>query len=90
MKITTANIRAWSMLGQRGAIFGVGILDLGKELEHFKVLSADLSLLSGMDRFIKKYPEKKISTSSGIIKYDVSVTDIIINILIIPKAINNS
>lgn len=58
MKITNANIRAWSMLGQRGAIFGVGIIDLGKDLDHFKILSADLSLLSGMDRFIKKYPEK--------------------------------
>lgn len=62
MKVTPGNIRAWEKLGQKGSVFNYGLLDLVKENPNVKVLSADLSLLSGLDRFIRKYPEKFIQT----------------------------
>ena len=58
MKVSRANIRAWSRLGQRGSFFGVAMPDIAKEKDNLKLLTADLSLLSGMDRFIASYPEK--------------------------------
>lgn len=58
MKVSRANIRAWSRLGQRGTFFGIAMPEIAKEIEHLKVLTADLSLLSGMDRFISAYPNK--------------------------------
>ena len=58
MNVTSANIRKWSMLGQRGAIFGAAFPELGESVDNLKLVTADLSLLSGMDRFIQKYPEK--------------------------------
>lgn len=58
MNITSANIRKWSMLGQRGTVFGIALPELAGEYENIKLVTADLSLLSGMDRFIQKYPEK--------------------------------
>ena len=56
--ITRANIRAWARLGQRGAFFGIAMPDIAESKENLKLLTADLSLLSGMDRFISKYPNK--------------------------------
>lgn len=58
MKVSKANIRAWSRLGQRGAFFAIAMPDIAKEKENLKLLTADLSLLSGMDRFISSFPEK--------------------------------
>lgn len=58
MKISKGNIRAWSRLGQRGAFFGVAIPDIAAAKDNLKVLTADLSLLSGLDRFVTSYPEK--------------------------------
>lgn len=58
MKISKANIRSWSMLGQRGTFFGVAMPEIAKDKENVKLVTADLSLLSGMDRYIKNYPEK--------------------------------
>lgn len=46
------------MLGQRGTFFGIAMPEIAKEKENVKLLTADLSLLSGMDRYIKSYPEK--------------------------------
>ena len=60
MKISGANIKAWSRLGQRGTLFGIGLPELAAEMDNLSVLSADLAYLSGMDRFIKKYPDKFI------------------------------
>ena len=57
MKISGANIKAWSRLGQRGTLFGIGLPELAAEMDNLSVLSADLAYLSGMDRFIKKYPD---------------------------------
>ena len=46
------------MLGQRGSIFGVAALDMARNDSKFVLLTADLATLSGMDRFIKTYPDK--------------------------------
>lgn len=58
MKVTGGNIRAWSRLGQRGAFFAIAMPEIAKEKDNLKVVTADLSLLSGMDRFIAANPEK--------------------------------
>jgi len=58
MNVTSANIRKWSMLGQRGAVFGIAFPEIGETADNLKLVTADLSLLSGMDRFIQKFPEK--------------------------------
>lgn len=58
MKVSRANIRAWSRLGQRGAFFGIAMPDIAKSNDRLKVLTADLSLLSGMDRYIQANPDK--------------------------------
>jgi transketolase len=46
------------MLGQRGAVFAVAMPALAEEMDELKLVTADLSLLSGMDRYIKAYPDK--------------------------------
>jgi len=61
MDVTSTNIRAWSMLGQRGAFFGIAMPQLADEIDNLKLLTADLALLSGMDRFEKNHPEKLIN-----------------------------
>lgn len=58
MKVTSANIRTWARLGQRGAFFAIAMPKIAKEKENVKLLTADLALLSGMDRFRAAYPEK--------------------------------
>lgn len=56
MEITPRNIRTWSMLGQRGAAFTMALPDIAAEQENVMVLTADLSLLSGLERFKETYP----------------------------------
>lgn len=58
MKITNVTLKTWSKLGQRGTFFGIAMLEIAKEKDEVRLLTADLSLLSGMDRFIKTYPDK--------------------------------
>ena len=58
MKYTPANIKMWARMGQRGAVFGVAMPDIAARKERVKLLTADLALLSGMERYGKKYPEK--------------------------------
>ena len=58
MKVTSANIRMWSRLGQRGAFFGIAMPELANQIENLKLVTADLALLSGMDRFRSAHPEK--------------------------------
>ena len=48
--------RIYSRLGQRGAIFGMAILDAAKNDDKFITLTADLAQLSGMERYTKMYP----------------------------------
>lgn len=58
MVIDKVNSRIYSRLGQRGAIFGMAALDIAKEDDSFVLLTADLAQLSGMDRFIKTFPNQ--------------------------------
>lgn len=58
MKYTPANIKMWARMGQRGAVFGVAMPDIAARKDRVKLLTADLALLSGMERFAKKYPDK--------------------------------
>lgn len=58
MKITSAGIRTWSRLGQRGTAFAIAMPEIASRKEDVKLLTADLALLSGMDRYITAYPEK--------------------------------
>lgn len=58
MKVTSANIRMWARLGQRGAFFGAALPEIAKEKENLKLLTADVATLAGMTPFQKKFPEK--------------------------------
>lgn len=61
MDITPLNIKTWSRLGQRGAFFGIAMPEVADQNENIKLLTADLALLSGMERFEKNYPDKLIN-----------------------------
>ena len=58
MVVKASNIRAWSRLGQRGSVFAIAFPEIAKEKDNLKLLTADLALLSGMDRFIAANPDK--------------------------------
>lgn len=56
MEITSANVRMLSKLGQRGTFFGMAIPELAKENPNLRVLTADVEMLSGLDRFVSAFP----------------------------------
>lgn len=56
--ITSIDIRSWSMLGQRGTFFGIAMPEIAESNNNIKLLTADLSLLSGITRFEELYPDK--------------------------------
>lgn len=58
MKYTPAKIKMWARMGQRGALFGIAMPDIAARKERVKLLTADLALLSGMERYTKQYPDK--------------------------------
>ena len=58
MIVNKANIRKWSMLGQRGTFFGEALPEIAKEKDHIKLLTADLAILSGLSRFESMHPDK--------------------------------
>ena len=58
MVIKASSIRTWSRLGQRGSVFAIALPEIAKTQEKLKLVTADLALLSGMDRFIAAYPDK--------------------------------
>lgn len=57
-EITRLTARSCSMLGQRGSIFGQAVLDAACEDEKFILLTADLATLSGMTRYIERFPNQ--------------------------------
>jgi transketolase len=57
LEINAANARLWSMLGSRGT-FGVAMLDAAPTAKDMMVLSADLAVTAGLERFRTAYPEK--------------------------------
>lgn len=60
-EINKMTARTCSMLGQRGSIFGLAAIDAANEDDKFILLTADLATLSGMDRYIKTYPDQFIN-----------------------------
>lgn len=50
IEVTAKSARMWSRLGQRGSIFGAAIPDLAKSNGNLRVVTADLGLLSGLER----------------------------------------
>ncbi len=58
MIINSANIKALSLLGQKGSVFNYGLLEAAAEHDNLRLLTADLALLTGLDRFRRKYPER--------------------------------
>jgi transketolase len=58
LTFNSLNFRIWSKLGQRGAFFGLAVFDVVEQFENAMILTADLAYLSGLERFINKYPEK--------------------------------
>lgn len=57
-EITRISARTCSMLGQRGSIFGQAALEAAQEDDKFILLTADLATLSGMTKYIDKYPNQ--------------------------------
>ena len=51
------NVRIWSMLGSCGA-FGLAALELPEVDDRVVVLTADLSVFSGLERFRTKFPDR--------------------------------
>jgi len=60
LEINPANARLWSMLGSRGA-FGVAMLDAAGGAEDVLVLSADLCVTAGLERFRTTHPDQIIN-----------------------------
>lgn len=58
ISINSLKARTFSKLGQRGSIFGMAIFDVIEEAPELVVLTADLALLSGLDRFKTQHPDK--------------------------------
>lgn len=61
VKLDKINSRTYSRLGQRGAIFGMAACDAAKTDKRFMLLTADLAQLSGMDRYVKMFPEQFVN-----------------------------
>lgn len=57
IKFCPANIRTWSLLGQRGT-FGKTVFELAGKNDKVIAMTADQANLIGLARFEKKYPER--------------------------------
>lgn len=55
-ELNSSKARTYSRLGQRGAIFGLGLFDVIGQNKNLIVLTADLATLSGLERFKNQYP----------------------------------
>jgi transketolase len=60
LTINPANARLWSILGSRGTL-GVAMLDAAAGNEKLMVLTADLGVTAGLERFRSTYPDKFIN-----------------------------
>lgn len=58
VEINKLNASVFSKLGQSGAAFGVGLLEVIKEDSDIIVISADMSRPIGLSRFISMHPDK--------------------------------
>ena len=50
------NPRAYCRLGQSGSVFGMELMEQAQNY-NFKVLSSDMSVVAGLDRFKREYPQ---------------------------------
>lgn len=57
LPINPGNARLWSMLGSRGT-FGAAMLDAAGHQDNAIVLTADLAITSGLERFRAAYPDR--------------------------------
>jgi transketolase len=57
LTINASKARVWAMLGSRGT-FGVAMLETAADANHVMVLTADLSITSGLERFRAAYPDR--------------------------------
>lgn len=53
--------RVYSRLGQRGAVFGMGAVDVAANDPKLVMMTADLATLSGLERFQRTYPDQFIN-----------------------------
>lgn len=60
-EINRVNIRKWAMLGQRGTIFGDAVPEIMQDYTNSYVVTADLGVLSGLDRVKNSYPDRYIN-----------------------------
>ena len=60
-ELTRRNLRAWSMLGQRGTVCGVALIEIMEEYQNSYTLTADLAHLSGLDRVQHMFPERFVN-----------------------------
>lgn len=58
MRITPSHAKMWSKLGQCGVFFGLALPELAKTNEDIRIVTADLGMASGLDRFKATYPDK--------------------------------
>ncbi len=68
-EIKRSSVRTWSKLGQRGTFFAMALPELGNEFENLWLLTADLALLSSMERFSRAHPDRFINV--GIAEQDM-------------------
>lgn len=61
IEINPRNIRTWSMLGQRGSVFTIALPKLAENDEKIIVLTADLGVLSGLERFKNTFPDRYLN-----------------------------
>jgi transketolase len=57
IEITKSNSRMFSMLGQSGSVFGVGLIDKAKEKNDIVILTADMAIPAGLSKFSSLYPD---------------------------------
>jgi transketolase len=82
VEITSSKSKIWSRIGTR-ASFGAAMLDLASQREDVMILSADLIISAGLDRFQKTYPDRclnvgiaeqnLIGVASGLVKEGMTV-----------------
>lgn len=58
IEINKLNSYTFSKLGQSGAAFGIGLLEVNKTVPNIKVISADMSRPAGLGRFISQFPDQ--------------------------------
>lgn len=57
IEITKSSARMYSMLGQSGSAFGVGLIEKAKEKNNIVVVTADMAIPAGLSKFSAAFPE---------------------------------